>query len=312
MQVAVTGSNGFIGSTLCHSLRGEGYGVTPFVRANVHTASALGVSIGSIDAKTDWGTLLEGVDCVVHCAAHVHRMNNLDNPDLFRIVNTDGTMRLATAAANSGVKRFVFVSTVKVMGEFTAIGRPYRSDDTPDPKDLYGISKWEAEQGLKTIAERTGLEVVVVRPPLVYGPGVGANFRQLMGWVARGIPLPVAAIKNQRSLVYVGNLADLVLTCVVHPSAVGQTFFVSDGHDLSTPQLVSELALAMGRKPRMLDIPVGMLQLLGRLTGRVAQVERLTGNLQVDIEHTQRTLDWVPVCSVRQGMKDAIRDFRRT
>lgn len=310
-MIGVTGATGFVGSALCEAMAVTGLEFVPLIRRmGAHSTPAR--VVGDIGPHTNWQESLAGLDCVVHCAAHVHQMGSPTgaSASLYHSVNTIGTLRLAEAASRSGVKRLIFISSVKVMGEFSAHGQPFKFDGDPAPVDPYGISKWEAEQGLWKIAEATGLEVVVVRPPLVYGPGVGANFRQLMGWVARGIPLPIGAIKNQRSLVSVVNLVDLVLKCVLHPSAPGQTFFVSDGQDLSTPELVSELALAMGRKPRMLNLPVGMLRLLGNVTGRAAQMERLTGNLQVDIEHTQRTLDWAPVCSVRQGMNDAVRDFR--
>jgi nucleoside-diphosphate-sugar epimerase len=306
-MIGVTGATGFLGNALCIALSERGQPFIPLVRKSVPQQPMARV-VGDIGPATNWNGALIGLDCIVHCAAHVHQMGQASATSLadYRRVNTLGTLRLAKAAWSAGTKRFVFISSIKVMGEVTESGRPFNFDDTPAPTDPYGISKWEAEQGLWDIAKETGLEVVVVRPPLIYGPGVGANFRQLMTWVARGIPLPVGSIKNQRSLVSLTNLTDLILKSAEHAAAPGNTFLVSDGQDLSTPALVSELARAMGKRPFLIDIPIGVLQLLGKLTGRTGEIERLTGNLQVNIKHTQSTLAWAPICSVEQGMRLAV------
>lgn len=311
-MIGVTGSTGFVGKALCERL-GEELSLRRLVRKPVRGDPEAFVA-GDIGPSTEWSDALRGLKCVVHCAAHVHQMGGSGGAELsdYRRVNTAGTLRLAEAAAKANVQRLVYLSSVKAMAEFTPTHLALQHCDAPAPLDPYGISKWEAEQGLWEIARQTGLEVVVVRPPLVYGPGVGANFRQLMHWVGRGIPLPVAAIRNQRSLVALPNLVDLISTCITHPAAPGNTFLVSDGQDLSTPELICALAEAMERRPRIFSVPVEWLELLGNLTGRSSQVQRLTQSLQVDIGHTREVLGWEPVCSVDQGLRQAVEDFWRS
>lgn len=268
--------------------------------------------VGDIGPDTQWSTALAGVDCVVHCAARVHLMRESASDPLkaYRQVNSEGTRRLAEAAAAAGVGRLVFISSVKVMGETTAPGRPFRGDDVPCPADPYGQSKWEAEQALQAVASQSGLEVVVVRPPLVYGPGVRANFLRLMHAVQRGWPLPLGAVDNRRSMVALDNLVDLVAVCVHHPDAAGQTFFVSDGTDLSTPGLIRAMAAAYGVPPNLWSVPVGLLRLAGTLTGQRDSVDRLVDSLQVDIETTRQRLGWQPVVTTEEGLRRLVAQER--
>jgi UDP-glucose 4-epimerase len=260
------------------------------------------VVIGDINSVTDWAAALAGCDAVVHLAARVHVMHDTaeDPLALYRATNTDATLNLARQAAQAGVKRFVFVSTIKVNGE----GRdaPYRETDAAAPGDAYAISKWEAEQGLQRIAQETGLEVVILRPPLVYGPGVKANFRRLLDTVARGRPLPLGAIHNKRSLLYLGNFVDAIRACIEHPAAAGQTFLLDDGRPVSTPELIRAVARAMGKPARLLPVPVGVLEFTGALLGKRAAVARLTGSLHVDSSAIRSRLDWTPPYSMEAGL----------
>lgn len=304
-MIAVTGANGFVGRALVERLRADGVPV----RALVRRATGPGQhGIGDIGADTDWRDALEGVGCVVHCAAHVHQTSPSSRSvdDDHHRINALGTARLVTEAARSGVRRLVFVSSVKVMGESSRPGTPWDIADEPHPADPYGRSKWAAERALWDTAARAGLEGVVVRPPLVYGPGVKANFLSLMRWVRHGWPLPLGAIHNRRSLVALGNLTSLLAQCTWAPQAAGQTFFVSDGHDLSTGELARAIADAMGKRVLLLPVPPAWLRLAGRLTGRNAAMDRLLGDLQVDIGHTIRRLDWRPVLTVEEALRETV------
>jgi nucleoside-diphosphate-sugar epimerase len=251
---------------------------------------------------------LDGVDVVVHLAARVHIMADgaLDPLGEYRSVNVDGTRVLAMQAAAAGVKRFVYVSSVKVNGEATIDGRPFLETDDPAPQDAYGVSKWEAEQCLNALATTGGMEIVVIRPPLVYGPGVKANFSQLMKAVGRSLPLPFGAINNQRSLVSIENLVDFIVNCATHQAAANQTFFVSDGCDLSTAELVRELARAMGVRERLLPVPASFLMAVGAIVGKSNTVQRLCSNLQVDISKARHLLGWTPPFSVEAGLRSAV------
>lgn len=309
-RIAVTGASGFVGRALCASLRERGRLVRPLVR------SAAGAPDGSWavgDLATDadgWAKALQDVDCVVHCAARVHVMREEERDPLqaFRQVNVEGTRQLALMASRYGVRRLVFLSSLKVHGERTAPGTPFNAHSPAAPHDAYGVSKWEAEQALRAVSTATGLEVVVVRPPLVYGPGVKANFLQLMRSVARGVPMPLASIDNRRSLLALGNFTDLLQVCAEHPNAAGHSFLASDDQDLSTPDLVRGLARAMGRSARLIPVPVPWLRLAGRLMGRTPQIDRLVGSLQVNIGHTKEVLGWSPRLSVQQGLALAVRE----
>lgn len=270
------------------------------------------VRVGDLLPTTDWGLALQGVDAVVHCAARVHVMQDDATAPLqaYREVNVNGTLNLARQAARGGVRRFVFVSSIKVNGEATQLGRPFTADQVPLPLDPYGVSKLEAEQGLHDIEAQTGMEVVIVRPPLVYGPGVKANFATMMRWVTRGIPLPLGAIHNARSMVALDNLVDFLVTCIKHPAAAGQTFLVSDGEDVSTTELLRRTAQAMGKKTLLLPVPASVLELGATLLGKRAVAQRLCGSLQVDITKTRRVLGWTPPLTLDQGLKKAVEGMK--
>lgn len=295
--VLVTGATGFVGRHLCPLLSQAGWEVRPALRR-----PGEGIVVGDLGPDTQWQSALAGCQAVVHLAARVHVMNDTAQDPLaaFRAVNTAGTLNLARQAAQAGVRRLVFISSIKVNGEqghFTA-------DTPPTPTDPYGISKWEAEQGLHQIAAETGLEVVILRPPLIYGPGVGANFLALLKLVQRGIPLPFALVNNRRSLVYIGNFTDAIRHCLQHPAAPGKTFLVSDGEDVSSRQLVSAIATAMGKTALQLPIPPRLMALAGQLLGKGPQVQRLLGSLTVDSSPLKETLGWAPPYTLEMGMKD--------
>ena len=310
MKVLVTGANGFVGCATATRLQAQpGVTVVRAVRRALVLPDPLApcVRVGDLDGQTDWSAALTGVDAVVHAAARVHVMQEdaADPLAEFRRVNVQGTLNLARQAAQAGVRRLVFISSIKVNGEATLSGHPFTAHDRPAPRDAYGISKHEAEEGLRDIALQTGMDVVIIRPPLVYGPGVKANFAALMRAVQRGWPLPFGAVHNQRSLVGLSNLVDLITVCLVHPSAANQTFLVSDGHDLSTPELVQGLARAAGVSARLWPVPVWGLKAGAALLGRRDAVQRLCGNLQIDIRQTQALLDWMPPVSAETGFRRA-------
>lgn len=309
-RVLITGASGFLGQALSRRLRADGYSVTALSR---HAPADLGEPWVQVKRYEDGGPLLEGHDCVVHLAARVHVMKDaaLDPLAEFRAVNVDLTLLLAQRAVQAGVRRFIFISSVKVNGEETELDRPFTVDDTPRPQDPYGVSKMEAEQVLQDLAAHTGLEVVIIRPPLVYGPGVRANFEALLHVVARGVPLPLGALQNRRSMVALDNLVDLIATCIDHPHAANQTFMVSDAEDVSTAGLIRRMAQAMDRPARLIAVPVWVLRLLGKLTGNTNAVQRLCGNLQVDISKTQIQLGWKPPISVDEGLRRAVAQGRK-
>ena len=296
-RVFVTGGTGFVGRGLVERLRADGFVVTAAVR--------------DLAAGSGWVDDVAGHGVVVHCAARVHVMDERAADPLveFRRANVDATLQLAREAAAAGVKRFVFISSIKVNGEGTAPGQPYTAFDTPAPQDPYGISKLEAEQGLRKLAQETGMQLVIIRPVLVYGPGVRANFRSMMTWLSRGLPLPLGAIHNQRSLVSLDNLVDLVVTCVDHPAAAGEVFLVSDGEDLSTTEMLRRLGRALGKTARLISVSPLLLEAAAGLLGRRSVAQRLCGSLQVDIWHTCATLNWTPPVSVDDGFRAAASAF---
>lgn len=310
MKILVTGSTGFVGGRVCSLATKREWNVRSVVRHHA-LADDNTVMLSSIDADTDWSDALKNIDCVVHCAARVHQMEETEFDVLaaYREVNTLGTLNFARQASKAGVKRFVFISSIKVNGEYTEQGEPFLPHASSPPTDPYGLSKYEAEVGLKELAAETGLEVVIIRPPLVYGPGVRANFHSMMSWVDKGIPLPLGAIINQRSLVFIDNLVDLILVSCEHPQAANQTFLVSDGNDVSTSQLLAEVAIAMGKPSRLLAVPMKWLVLFLRLIGKPQIAQRLCANLQVDISHTQQRLGWVPLVSFEAGIKKTVQAY---
>ncbi len=310
-RVLVTGSTGFIGTALCERLAGSGYTVRAALRTQspAPEGAADSVVVGDIGAATDWDAALDQVDAVVHAAARTHFLHDsAASADLYTDVNVQGTAQLARAAARANVSRFVYISSVKVNGEESK--RPYASTDQPAPHDLYGKSKWRGEQALLEISAGTGLQTAIVRPPLVYGPKVRANFLRLLRWVDMELPLPLGAVQNCRSLVNLWNLTDLISRLVQHPAAMGRTWMVSDGHDLSTPDLIRCIASAMKRRARLLPIPAAVLRFGGALLGRTADVSRLCGSLTVDIGDTRKQIQWEPPVSVEEGILRTVGWYR--
>lgn len=310
-SVLVTGANGFVGRALCAQFQSHGHDVLGATRTPSGDLPCASVQIGDVGADTDWRAALAQREVVIHLAAHVHVMHGRPGGMAadFDPVNVAGSEHLARAAARTGVRRFVFLSSVKVNGESTT-GRAFVESDPAAPADAYARSKADAERRLTAIAAETGMELVIVRPPLVYGPGVKANFLELLRAVDAGLPLPFASIDNRRSLVYVGNLVDALESCMSHPAAAKRTFFVSDGRDVSTPQLVREIAAALGKRPLLLPFPPSLLRGVGKLVGRAEQVDRLTGSLQVDITAIEATLAWRPRISLRQGLEQTVAWYR--
>ena len=304
-RVLVTGANGFVGTAVCRVFAARGIEVRGAVRRD---AGATQVAVGDIDANTDWTAALEGVRTVVHLAARVHVMRDTAKDPLaaFRSVNVEGTRRLAEQAIAAGVRRFVYVSSIKVNGEGTTGRAPYRENDPPDPHGDYAQSKLEAENLLRALSPR--LEVAIVRPPLVYGPGVRANFLSMMRLLVRGVPLPLGAIDNRRSLVFVDNLADLLHACAMHPRAA-ETFLAADGEDISTPELLRRLARELGVRARLVPIPARILELAARAVGRSAIWDRLGGSLQVDVGKARRVLDWTPPIRIDDALATTARAF---
>lgn len=310
MKILVTGASGFVGSKLLEQLPAER---TLSLGRNKPACQASGQFYElEIVRNTDCSAALIDVGVIVHLAARVHVMNDtVSNPlEEYREVNTRGTVNLACQAAAAGVKRFVFVSSIKVNGESTSQNSPFTSADNHAPQDDYGLSKSEAEQQLFKIGKETGMEVVIIRPTLVYGPGVKANFASLINLVSKGIPLPFGCItQNKRSLVSVDNLVDLIVTCIDHPKAANQVFLVSDDQDVSTSEMVREMAIALNKRSWQLPVPVWCYKLVGKLFNKSDVVDRLTGSLQVDITHTKQTLGWVPPQTLQQGFKQTADAF---
>ncbi len=315
MTVAVVGANGFIGSALTHKLCEKGYDVKGIVRSKERTLNPNNhleiIAVGEINGDTNWNDALKGIDVVIHLAARVHKLNDASVNPLaeYRRVNTEGTQRLAEVSAEAGVKRLIFISTIKVNGERTT-GDAFAENHLAHPQDPYAISKWEAEQVLHRVAKYTGLEVVIIRPPLVYGPGVKANFLSLFKIVDRGIPLPLASIKNRRSFIYLGNLVDAIVTCATHAEAAGQTYLVSDGEDVSTPELIRRVADALGKTAQLFPFPPALMKLAGKLTGKSDAVERLVSSLTIDSSKIRHELNWTPPYTMDQGLKETAEWFK--
>ena len=322
MRMLVTGANGFVGNALVAASQQNAHSVRRALR-NKGEEEGDAVAVGDINGHTDWAEALRDIDVVIHLAARVHVMHEsaADPLAAFREVNVQGTENLARQAAAGGVKRLVYVSSIKVNGESTLSPGPspvngggvqniFTELDIPAPQDPYGISKWEAEQALHRVAAETGLEIVIVRPPLVYGAGVKGNFAQMLKVLDRGIPLPFASVHNRRSLIHGGNLADALIACATHPAAAGQTYLVSDGDDVSTPELLRRLGAELGRPARLFPCSPALLRFAGRLTGKSAQIERLLGSLQVDSARIRRELDWHPPYTLQQGLQGTAEWYR--
>ena len=306
-KILVTGASGFVGKSLTAELFRQGYAIGAAVRSTksqIYNAEV--VVVGEIDGNTDWTNALQSVDVVIHLAARVHVMNeNFANPLAeFRKVNLEGTQQLAESAANAGVKRFVYVSSIGVNGFKTTL--PFTESVNPNPHSDYALSKWEAEQVLLRVSAETGLEVVIIRPPLVYGFDAPGNFAQMIKVLRHEIPLPFASVKNLRSFIYVENLVDALILCGTHPKAAGKTYLVSDGEDVTTAQLLRQLGEAMGRPARLFSCTPSLLKLAGLLIGKSEQFDRLLGSLQVDSSKIRQELGWMPPASFAEGIKKTV------
>ncbi len=307
----VTGASGFVGRNLSHHLSQCQASIICTSRNALEIPGADCRQVTELGPDTDWSHCLTGVKTIVHCAARVHVMHDTaaDPLQVFRQVNVVGTLRLAEQAAAAAVRQFIFLSSVKVNGEQTSSGVPYTEIDSAAPIDAYGISKYEAEQALFELGQRTGMAITVIRPPLVYGPGVGANFLSLLRAVKKQFPLPLASIRNQRSFVYVGNLVSLIIHCIDHAQATNQIFLASDDHDLSTPELINECAKAMHVSARLLPCPPSLLTLVANVIGKKSVADRLCQSLQVDISKARQQLGWIPPHSVQQGLLATVKDI---
>jgi len=314
-RLLITGANGFIGKALCLEAAHRSFAVRGITRT-AYDFSSIGknividnISLGDMDANTDWSSALLNCNTVIHLAARVHVMREeADDPSTeFRRLNTDATEHLGRCAAANGVRRLVYVSSIGVNGLFTDGNTKFSEEDNANPHNAYAISKWEAEQALQRVASETGLEVVILRPPLVYGAGAPGNFTKMLRLLDLGAPLPLASIKNKRDLLYVGNLVDALITCATHPAAANNTYLVSDGEAVSTPEILRSLAKELGVSSRLLPFPIGILKLVAAIFGRAGQVNRLISSLQIDSTKIRHQLGWMPPYSLQQGIGETIK-----
>ena len=313
-KILVTGANGFVGLNIYKHLIKLNYSVKGIIRNLDNTlinCDSKYISVGNIDAETNWDNALEGIDCIIHCAGKAHAMNKEVELDIYRKVNRDGTKHLAEQAVKAKIKRFIFLSSVKVNGESTGNSdgpKIFTNDDMPNPQDNYAISKFEAEKALWEVASKTGLEVVVIRLPLVYGHGAKGNLARLIKIIYSKIPLPLGGIQNKRSLIGIDNLVDILARFIEHPNAAGKTFLVSDGEDLSTPELIRLLASTMGQSAKLFTVPTFLLKFLGFVIGKQKEIDRLTDSLQIDSSHVREILNWTPPVSVEEGIRKMVKD----
>lgn len=300
-KIILTGASGFVGRNIKNTIPREKLILVG--RRNLDEEYTFFSS--DLDENSQYGSIMKDASCIIHCAARAHVMNEgNDNPYyLYHKINVDGTLNLARQAAVNGVKRFIYISSIKVNGESTRVNSPFTEKNIPAPEDAYGISKLVAENSLRELSIETNMEVVIIRPPLVYGPGVKANFSAMMNLASKNLPLPLGAINNKRSMVALDNLVDLIVTCIEHPKAANKTFLVSDDHDVSTTELLEMMVRAIGKTPRLLPVPMEWLKFAGKLIGKQAVIERLCGNLQVDISYTKEILGWQPPISMEEGIK---------
>lgn len=311
MKVLLTGVTGFIGNELAQRLKSfvdtsSSQSVVSVAIRNLRKLpDYTEFLVSDITAETDWSDALVNQNLIIHTAARTHIMKDEVTDPLaeYRKVNVEGTLNLARQSAEAGVKRFIFISSIKVNGEQTPIGQPFGANDDPAPEDPYGVSKLEAEQGLQKLAVESGMEIVIIRPPLVYGPGVKGNFANMLKQVDKGLPLPLGAINNKRTLVALDNLVDLIITCIEHPAAANQVFLAGDGEDVSTTELLRAVAKAMGKPSRLVPVPAGLLMLGATLLGKRAVAERLLGSLQVDISKARDMLGWRPVVTMEEQLR---------
>ena len=310
-KIFITGGSGFVGSALCKTLAKTTKNVCASVRSRDFSSNFYNleyVSTGDIRSKTNWKKILTNIDCIIHCVAKAHETNffNKESLNEFRMVNVEATANLARQAAASGVKRFVFLSSIKVNGENNINDTIFRHDDPPNPKDAYGISKFEAEQELWKISKQTGIEVVIIRPPLVYGRGVKGYMKRLIKLINYGIPLPLSLINNKRSLIGIDNLVDIIIRCIDHPNADGKTFLVSDDRDLSTPDLLKLIASYMGSSVRLFPLPVTLLKFFSLILGMESEINKLIGSLRIDNSLTKEILNWKPPFNVEEGIRKMV------
>ncbi len=310
-NIAVTGANGFIGKSICRNLINSNFRLRAFVRNSKEIIKADNIEYIKIDSefnKVNWEDFLKGCECVIHCAGSVPNFKKEKKFESYKSINVDGTKLLAEQSSKVKVKRFIFLSSINVLGSNTNNKKPFFYDDKPKPITDYGLSKLEAEINLKTISKNTGLEIVIIRPPIVYGPNASGNLERLNKLVRSGIPLPFGKISNKRSLVGISNLVEVIKRCIENPNAGGKTFLVSDGEDLSTPQLIKYIAQSMGRSPKLFPVPNIMLKLISKIINKKEEMDRLLGSLQVDITYTSKVLNWLPEVSVSEEIKRMVQN----